>query len=141
MNIQGGCHCKNIRLTIEWPDTNADIPVRACDCSFCAKHGGKWTSHPDAKLTALLHDGSAVSRYRFGTKTADFHVCARCGVAALVTSTINGKLYAVVNVNAFDNVDSSLYSEKNVTFEGEDPGARLHRRKRNWITDVRIIQD
>jgi hypothetical protein len=138
MKIQGGCHCRNITLTLDWPDS--DIPVRACGCSFCVKHGGRWTSHSDAKVVALLHEASAVSRYRFGTKTADFYVCARCGVAPLVTSTIDGKSYAVVNVNAFDDMDSSSYSEGSVSFDGEGPDARLDRRKRNWIADVRIIE-
>ena len=103
------------------------------------KHGGRWTAHPDAKLVALLREASAVSRYRFGMETADFYVCARCGVAPFVTSTIDCKSYAVVNVNAFDDVDSRSMSETGVSFDGEGPGARLERRRRNWIADVRIL--
>jgi len=42
----------------------------------------------------------------------------------------------VVNVNAFDNVDRSIVRKSPITFEGEELGSRLARRKRNWISNV-----
>ena len=77
-----------------------------------------------------------VARYVFGTETASFLVCARCGVAPLVTSLIDGATYAVVNVNTFDSVDRSRIRPQPATFEGEEVQARLDRRRRNWIADV-----
>jgi hypothetical protein len=38
--LQGGCHCGNIRFTLDWPAQPARIPARECDCTFCRKHGG-----------------------------------------------------------------------------------------------------
>jgi hypothetical protein len=84
-------------------------------------------------------DASLVSRYAFGTKTAEFHVCARCGVVPVVTSRIEGRLYAVVSVNAFDGVDPSLVRRASATFEGESEEDRLARRQRNWIADVEYV--
>jgi hypothetical protein len=49
-------------------------------------------------------------------------------------------LYAVVNVNAFDNVDPSWLRRSAANFEGEDVESRLARRKRNWIAHVRITE-
>ena len=49
-----------------------------------------------------------MSTYAFGTKTAEFHVCTACGVVPVVTSRIDGRLYAIVSVNAFENVDPAL---------------------------------
>jgi hypothetical protein len=77
-----------------------------------------------------------VSRYAFGTRTAEFHVCARCGVVPVVTSLIDGRLYAVVSINALDDVDHSLLRRTPASFDGEDETTRLARRKRNWIGDV-----
>lgn len=138
MRLNGKCHCGNIRYTLEWPAARNSIPVRACGCSFCTKHGGKWTSHRDATLIARLEDTALVSQYRFGTKTADFYVCARCGATPFVTSAIEDTLYAVVNVNTFEGVDRALLVENSANFDGEGTGERLDRRKRNWIPDVRI---
>ena len=82
-----------------------------------------------------------VSRYAFGTETAHFMVCARCGVAPLVISTIEGTMYAVVNVNAFDDVERSHIRIQAASFEGEDVSSRLARRRTNWIADVVLTED
>lgn len=138
MRIDGKCHCGNVRYTLDWPVEAADIAVRACDCTFCTKHGGSWTSHREADLAARIADASLVSRYRFGTQTADFHVCARCGVVPFVTSEIDDRLYAVVNVNTFEGIDPASLTRVSTSFDGEGTEDRLERRKRNWIRSVRI---
>ena len=131
------CHCRNISFKLDWTPEPSEIPARACTCSFCLKHGGVWTSCPAGSLEIDIRDRSLLSIYAFGTHTADFHVCSRCGVVPVVTCRLDGQLYAVVNVNAFENVDPSLLKHASATFEGEDEATRLARRKRNWIADVR----
>lgn len=138
MRIEGRCHCGNISYVLDWPEDGTAIPVRACDCTFCTKHGGAWTSHRDSELIVMVGDQSLVSKYRFGTETAVFHVCSRCGAVPLVTSAIEDRLYAVVNVNTFEGVNPSSFVRTPVSFDGEDTGGRLERRKRNWIRTVRI---
>jgi hypothetical protein len=138
MLISGTCHCGNISFVLDWQPEPAEIPARACTCTFCAKHGGVWTSCPAGKLRVKVGDPARVSRYAFGTKTADFHVCARCGVAPVVTSRIDGRLFAVVSVNALEGVDPSLLRRASATFDGEAEDSRLARRQRNWIGDVEI---
>ena len=137
MLIHGQCHCGNIAFQLEWNGPQ-EIPARACGCSFCVKHGGVWTSHPGSRLTVTLDDADLVSKYAFGTRTATFHVCSRCGAVPLVTSDIDDHLYAVVNVNVLENVDPSSFRPAPANFEGEDVESRLARRKRNWIADVRF---
>jgi len=138
MNLTGQCHCGNIALTLGWPEGSAGIPARACGCSFCVKHGGVWTSNANARLTVTIRDPARVTRYAFGTKTATFHVCARCGAVPFVTSEIDGHDYAVVNVNVLENVDPAWLRRAPADFEGESVESRLARRKRNWIADVRM---
>ena len=138
MRIEGKCHCGNIRYLLEWPGDATEIKTRACDCTFCTKHGGHWTSHRDAELIATVHDASLVSKYRFGTATADFYVCSRCGAVPFVVSAIDDRLYAVVNVNTLEGINPSSLVRAATNFDGEGSGERLERRKRNWIQNVRI---
>jgi hypothetical protein len=139
MTIHGSCHCGNIAFDLEWGGDASKMPARACGCTFCTRHGGVWTSHPRSHLAVKVADEALVSRYEFGTRTATFHVCARCGVPALVTSDIDGRVYAVVNVNCLENVDPAHFDRAPASFEGEDVQMRLARRKRNWIGDVRFV--
>ena len=139
MLIHGGCHCGNVSFELAWEPDPTEIPARACTCSFCAKHGGVWTSTPNGALRVNVNDPSLVSKYSFGTGTALFHVCSRCGAAPVVTSEIEGRLYAVVSVNAFNDVDSSLLRRAPISFDGETTETRLDRRKRHWIADVRFL--
>lgn len=136
MLIFGSCHCGNIRFALRWEPDPGAIPARACGCSFCTRHGGVWTSCPGGSLRVRVRDPAQVSRYAFGTRTAEFHVCARCGVVPLASSLIDGRLYAVVNVNAFEAVPASLLRREPASFDGETEATRLARRRRNWIGDV-----
>jgi hypothetical protein len=139
MLISGSCHCGNISFTLDWQPDPIEIPARACGCSFCAKHGGVWTSCPTGHLRVLVRRPERAARYTFGTRTAEFHVCSACGIVPVVTSRIAERLYAVVNVNAFDNVDSARLKRSPASFDGEREGDRLARRQRNWIGNVEFV--
>lgn len=136
MLILGRCHCGNIAFSLTWDPDPSEIPARACTCTFCVKHGGLWTSNPHGALKVQVGDAKSVSRYAFGTETAEFHICRLCGVVPVVTSRIDGRVYAVVSVNAFDNVDATLLRRAPISFDTEEKESRLARRKRNWIADV-----
>ena len=73
MLIRGRCHCGNIAFALAWEPDPAEIQARACSCSFCVKHGGVWTSNPNGALQVVVKDAALVSRYAFGTRTAEFH--------------------------------------------------------------------
>lgn len=140
MLIKGSCHCGNISFSLTWDPEPTEIPARACGCSFCSKHGGVWTSNPNGSLKVAVRDHSRISKYSFGTRTAEFHICSSCGVVPLVTSRIDGRLYAVVSVNAFEGVEPSLLRRAAADFEGETEASRLARRKRNWIGRVEYVE-
>jgi len=136
--IDGKCHCGNISYQFHWPEPGPHIPVRACSCTFCMKHGAAYTSHDDGELTARISDPARVSRYAFGTKTAEFYVCSLCGAVPFATSTIEGNQYAVINVNTFEGVDKAELVPSVTNFDGESVEGRLERRKRNWTPRVNI---
>ena len=82
-----------------------------------------------------------------------FWACGRLALAAVGKWSVVGRtvsllfvtiasfwcVYAVVSVNAFDDVPSSLLRRSPASFEGESVASRLERRKRNWIADVQFI--
>ena len=138
MKVSGSCHCRNITFELAWPDDAAVIPARRCGCTFCVKHGGIWTSNRACVLEVRIGRPAEVSRYEFGTHTAAFVVCGRCGAVPFVTSAIEGRTYAVVNVNTFDGWDAARIEVAPANFAAEEVGDRLARRQRNWIPDVRI---
>ena len=136
--IHGGCHCGNIHFELEWPTDTLRIAARECGCTFCQMRGGIWTSNPAARLDSVVEDDEHVSLYRFGTETAEFHVCAKCGVVPFVTSEIDGHLYAVVNIATFDDNESRSFDVSGTDFDGEDEASRLARRQQNWISNVSV---
>ena len=138
MRIDGACHCGNLRIVLDWPDDARVVPARACGCTFCTKHGASWTSNPAARLRLSIESRAHWQRYAFGTRTADFHLCTRCGVPVVATSRIDGRDYAVANVNTFEAFDPSLLDRSRSDFEGEAVEDRLARRQARWIGDVVI---
>ena len=76
--IQGRCHCGNIAFSLTWPADRAEIPARACGCSFCLKHGGVWTSNPqgalDVTLRSVASSASATTGVSLTNTTGTFDV-------------------------------------------------------------------
>lgn len=141
MLISGKCHCGNLRFHLRWLPEPAEIPARACTCTFCTKHGALWTACADGELIVSVRDPALHSRYAFETRTADFHVCRRCGIVPVVTSRIDGNVYAVVNVNTFEAFDATLLKRTSVSFDTEDETSRQERRRRHWIGRVAFVGD
>ncbi|HEU5134546.1 MAG TPA: hypothetical protein VFU13_05320 [Steroidobacteraceae bacterium] len=140
MLISGSCHCGNVEFVLDWQPEPTRIPARACGCSFCVKHGGVWTSCPAGRLRVTVRRPERVTPYSFGTRTAEFHICQDCGIVPVVTSRIVDRLYAVVSVNAFNDVDAGLIDRAPASFDGESEGDRLTRRQRNWIGTVEFAR-
>ena len=130
--FEGGCHCGNISFWFDWPAEVEDIPARACVCSFCFKHGAVWTSHPEGQFQLQITDPIQAKRYQFGTMTADIHVCTNCGIPPIATCTMDGRDYAVLNFNTFEEIDRSMFNQYPTNFDGETVGDRQARRQRNW---------
>jgi len=138
--VSGSCHCGNIQYTI-YTDLELDqLPRRKCGCSFCKKHGAVYTSDPKGKLRIRIKDRNKLRLYRFGTRTADVYVCSVCGVEPFFICRMDGKDYAVVNINT--SIDPVLSTEKYVKsdFSKETKKERLDRRRKTWIPNV-IFED
>src|ERR671939_662142 len=53
--LEGTCHCGNIAIVLETGQDPRSLPLRACDCSFCRKHGARTTSDPEGRAWAVLN--------------------------------------------------------------------------------------
>jgi hypothetical protein len=136
----GGCHCGNLRLSLRLSLGPADTRLRACGCSFCRAHNTRTTSDPDGSVDIHAADWSIVERYRFGTGTAEFLICRRCGVyIGAIGETALGT-GAVININCLDDWAAFTQQPIPVDHDGEATGDRLARRAANW-TPATIRQE
>jgi hypothetical protein len=100
--LEGGCHCGNITLTLAISQDPATVQPRACDCTFCMKHGAGWISDADGRLTLHVRDGHGLADYRQGSGSARFVLCRDCGVLVAVVHDDGDGLRGAANVRCLE---------------------------------------
>jgi hypothetical protein len=139
-NLLGGCHCGRLRVALASGLDPAGINPRACDCSFCQKHGAAYISDPAGQLVITLADPLALHRYRQGSNTAEFLICNRCGVLVAVLADHGARLYAAVNarcLDAFGGFGPAVPASPQQLAAGE----KMARWLRLWVPDVALVMD
>jgi hypothetical protein len=126
MRHTGQCHCGANRVEFE---TSLPLAPRQCQCGFCRGHNVRMVSDPDGAARLTL--GPETHRYRFATGTTDYLICGRCGVYVGALAEVDGRSYATLNLNAFDDPRLDLAAEP-VSYEGETAGQKTERRRRKW---------
>ena len=134
----GGCHCSNVRYVYAAPRPPAEWSVRRCTCSHCVRFGARWTSGPGTVLEVTVLNASLLHRYEFGTRTAQFLRCGKCGVLVIASAQADGRQIAVLNVNTLDGADEESFAVGDTDFDDENLDGRLERRARNWIQNVAV---
>ena len=130
--LAGSCHCGALTIQLDTTRDPADLPVRLCGCSFCARHRPRYTSDPSGRVAIGVADQAPISRYRFGLRLADFLICRTCGVfVAAHEPGAPGR--AVINLNVLDRAadfvaEPTLFS----AYDSEDAATRTARRARSW---------
>ena len=128
----GGCHCGHLRYALETALALEQLPLRACQCSFCRHHGARSTSDPAGRVRFEVQDGAQLTRYRFGLRTADFLICARCGIYVGALMQADGGQWAIVNANTLDEAARLTQQPQPMDYDGEDERARQSRRRARW---------
>ena len=128
----GGCHCGNLRLTLRLSQPPHETRLRACGCSFCRANQTRTTSDPNGAVDIWAKDWSQVERYRFGTATADFLICKRCGIYIGAAAETAAGWRSVTNLNSLD--DRALFTNRPTPtdHDGETQENRIARRAVNW---------
>jgi hypothetical protein len=129
-SLVGRCHCGNLSIEVTTSRAPAELASRACVCTFCSARHMRWTSDPSGSVAIGVTDPDELSRYRFGTSTADFLICRRCGslVAALSHEPL---ARAVVNIDVLERA-AEFAAAVSKSFDGEDVPGRLARRAQSW---------
>jgi hypothetical protein len=138
LTIRGGCHCKRVRVEFTTHREPGATNPRACDCSFCKKHGAAYISDPAGQLRILVGDPSALRSYRQGSETAEFRLCSECGVLVAVTFEHAGRLYGAVNVACLDG-DPGLGTSIPASPQSLSPGQKVARWLQVWVPDVQLL--
>jgi hypothetical protein len=135
---RGGCHCGNLGLSLRLSHSAEDTPLRACGCTFCRAHNTRTTSDPLGLVEIWAKDWSLVELYRFGSGTADFLICRRCGVYIGAVCDTTAGARAVINTNCLDDRAAFIRQPAPVDHDGERTEDRLTRRIANWTpTNIR----
>jgi hypothetical protein len=129
----GGCHCGNICVHLRLSRLPEKMPLRSCACSFCRSHGTRTLSDRDGHAEITAFDWSLVERYRFGSRTADYILCRRCGVYVGAVCETSGGMRAVINVNCLEDRAAFTQLPAAPDYDGETTDARLDRRATNWM--------
>lgn len=135
--LHGACHCGNLTVELETERAPAETQVRLDQCSFCTRHGARSISDPKGRLTIRVLDETALVRYRFGLRLADFVICARCGVYAAAMFVEPAGTWGVLNCNVLDD-RAAFGAGEPVNYDGETPEARQARRRARW-TPTRLL--
>jgi len=133
MRHSGGCHCGNISVQLDLSHAPDQMPLRSCSCSFCRAHGTRTLSDRDGKAEITVADWSLAEKYRFGSRTADYVLCRRCGVYVGAVCETGSGWRAVINTNCLD--DRAAFTQRPAApdYDGESADVRLTRRAMNWM--------
>jgi len=129
---RGACHCGALRFVLRSALAVAALPARACACGFCRRHAAISTSDPAGELRFVADDPAQVIRYRFGTGSAEFLVCGRCGVYVGALMVDGDRWYAIANLNALEARAALDPQPTRFDYAGEDDAARRARRRARW---------
>jgi len=132
----GGCHCLNLGVTLRLSKPPAEMPLRSCSCAFCRSHGTRTLSDREGQVEISAGDWTEVERYQFGSRTADYLLCRRCGVYIGAVCETGTGLRAVLNVNCLDDRAAFTQTPAAPDYDGEVTEARLNRRATNWMPAV-----
>lgn len=78
-------------------------------------------------------------RYRFGIRTADFLVCAKCGVYVGAVMDSSAGVFATVNLNSMITVVQGLGESAPVFYDSEGKEDRVERRQSRWTPVTTVI--
>jgi hypothetical protein len=130
--LRGACHCGNLKVALETDVDPAALQLRACQCSFCRRHGAVTTSDPAGRLRIDVEHPELLLRYRFALGITDFLICRTCGVYVAAIMEANGGSLGVVNVNVLDDREPFARPSAPTQYGTETVDDREARRGKVW---------
>jgi hypothetical protein len=134
--LEGGCHCGKVRVELTTSIRPQDFNPRACDCSFCTKHGAAYVSDPQGKLRVI--GSEMLGEYRQGSGAAKMLLCRGCGVLVAAILEDGARRYGTVNASCLEGV--SFGAPQTVSPQTLAVGDKKARWTRLWTPDVEILR-
>jgi hypothetical protein len=110
-----------------------DLPLRACQCSFCRRHGGLTTSDPAGRLVVEVRQPERLERYRFALGITDFLICRTCGVYVAAVTEVEGRSLGVLNARVLDEREPFERAPTPMEYGAEQVQDREARRVKAWM--------
>jgi hypothetical protein len=126
------CHCRNVEVRFETHKPATEIQPHSCQCTFCTRHRSRTVADRQGRATIRVRDETQLSRYQWGTRSAEFLVCRNCGGYAGAVMTSGARKYMVVNVNLVDDPSQFTQPAVPVNYDAETPEERRKRREAVW---------
>lgn len=133
--LTGSCHCGRLRVEFSTDLDPAGIVPRACDCSFCQKHGAAYISDPAGRLSVLQGRAGGLLEYRQGSNVARFLICGDCGVLVAVIFEHDSRLYGAANARCLDG-HAALGDPVTASPQTLTPEEKVSRWLEAWVPDV-----
>ena len=135
----GNCHCGDLGFVYRTQIAPVSWPIRACQCTFCRRHGALSTSDPAGSVEFRISRPETLIRYRFGRRTADFLICGHCGIyVAACLESPRGR-FAVINLNTLAPIPADLPAPGPMNYDAETPEQRTVRREQRWTPVIGTI--
>ncbi|WOJ92431.1 GFA family protein [Congregibacter variabilis] len=116
--FHGGCHCSDVRFSVQAPDS---VELERCNCSICSMGGYLHLIVPASRFQ-LLQGKEKLSCYQFNSGIAKHYFCKTCGIKPFYIPRSNPD-GVDVNVNCLDEKPSQMTI---VEFDGDDWEANAH---------------
>jgi len=128
----GGCHCGALAFEFSTARPPRDSRVVARMNSFCRAHAALSTSDPAGSIAFFERKPVSLHIYQFGTRSADFLICAHCGVYVGARMQSPSGRFAIINVRALKPIPEGLQEAQPMNYEGESLEGRAARREQRW---------
>jgi hypothetical protein len=135
--LNGSCHCGSVRAALMPSIKPEGLPLRACQCGFCRRHGARTTSDPKGSLHLTAAPGG-FQRYRFGRRAVDALICRECGVYVGSFLSADGALIGTLNVAGLQLEGFEGREPIPIDYTDETDAERLARRKAKWTPTVLV---
>ncbi len=137
VHAAGSCHCGAVRVSLTLSRPLAELGVRACQCSFCSRHGGLTMSDPAGSAEIVAAPG-ALRRYAFGRRQIEFLLCRECGVYVAAWMEAEGRGYSTLNAAGVDLPGVADITPQPMDYDEETDDERIARRLSRWTPTVLV---
>jgi hypothetical protein len=83
-------------------------------------------------MNLVVQDATAIVRSRFASQTAEFLICARCGIYLGTQMEEHVRFYIIVNLGAIEGNGGFAERAEPMDYAGESSDGRRARRTSRW---------